>query len=307
MKIETMKRRPKIRITLLIAALLTAAFSFVIPNDAEDVKRELFWSRKTFARPVYDVLLLGDSRLYRGLSPEAMKPHLPGLKILNFGYSNGGLNPTMFEAAEEKLAENNKPKVIVLGISANTVTGYSADNQHYLQEVNRPREQLIERMYFHPLRQWFPSTSPRKLLQLFAENKDSSFYRHTYHKSGYVASEKFPIDTTEAIPLYTDDFRNYKVEEKFLEPLFRQVEEWSNEGITVVAFRPPVSQPMRELENTMGRFDEQHIKNEINRAGGYWIELNPSEYKTYDGSHLTIESARKLSVKVANSISELIQ
>ncbi|MFW5831780.1 MAG: hypothetical protein ACOCVA_05990, partial [Prolixibacteraceae bacterium] len=163
-----MNQSTKIRTTLLIAAIFTAAFSLVIPEDAEDVKRELFWSRKTFAPPVYDVVLLGDSRLYRGLSPDAMKPHLPDLKILNFGYSNGGLNPTMFEAAEEKLAENNKPKIIVLGISANTVTGYSADNQHFLQERNRPREQLIERLYLHTLRQWLPSTSPRKLVQVFA-------------------------------------------------------------------------------------------------------------------------------------------
>lgn len=302
-----MQKKSKIAITLLIAAALAATISAVLPVGSEDVKSEFFWSRKTFASPVYDVVLMGDSRVYRGLSPEAMKPHLPGLKILNFGYSNGGLNPVMFDAAERKLAENDNPKVIVLGISANTITAYSADNQQFLQELNRPREQLLERLYLNRLRQLFPSTSPLELLQLLVEKEDSSFYRHTYFRSGYVASEKFPIDTTEAIPLYTDDFTNYKVEDKFLEPLFRQVREWSNKGISVVAFRPPVSQPMRNLEDTLGEFDEGKLKNGIVQAGGHWIDLNPSNYKTYDGSHLMVESAQKLSVKVAKSINNVIQ
>ena len=296
----------KITGVLLLAAALAAMFAIALPVDSDDAASESFWSRKTFAPPVYDVILMGDSRVYRGLSPEAMKPYLPGVKILNFGYSNGGLNPVMFDAAERKLARNNKPKAIVLGISANTVTAYSADNQHFIQELTRPREQLLERLYLNRLKTLFPSTSPRKLLQHFLE-EDSSFYRHTYLKNGYVASEKYPVDTAEAISLYVDDFKNFKVEEKFLEPLFQQVAEWSNEGIAVLAFRPPISVPLRELEDTLGKFDEEKIRKGIIQGGGYWIDLNPSKYQTYDGSHLTIQSAEKLSAEIAQSISDLIQ
>ena len=44
----------------------------------------------------FDMILMGDSRVYRGLSPEAMKSVLSDYRIFNFGYSGGGLDPVMY-------------------------------------------------------------------------------------------------------------------------------------------------------------------------------------------------------------------
>ena len=301
-----MSIKPNIWITLAIAAVLVTALSFVLPKDSEKYLGELFWTRKTFAPAKYDVVLMGDSRLYRGLSPEIMESHLPGLKVLNFAYSNGGLNTAMFEAAEKKLSQNNKPKVIVLGISTNTITPYSAGNQQYIQELIRPREEVLERIYLNPLRYWFSATSPEELKQHFSNSEETAFYRNKYFMNGYVESEKFPVDTMEAIPSYIKDFTNYKVESKNLEVLFKQVEKWTKEGIVVVGFTFPVSQPMQMLEDTLGLFDEAAIKAGIEKASGHWIDFNPANYKTYDGSHLTIESAKQLSNTVGKEIEKLI-
>ena len=301
-----MAKKPNIWITLAIAATLVTVLSFVLPKDAEKYLGELFWTRKTFAPAKYNVVIMGDSRVYRGLSPEIMESHLPGLKVLNFAYSNGGLNQTMFVAAEKKLAQNNKPKVIVMGISANTISGYSAGNQQYVQELNRPREEIFERIYFNPLRYWFSATSPEKLKNHFSETKETAFYRNKYFMNGYVESEKFPADTMEAIPSYTKDFTNYKVTPENLGDLFKQVKKWTDSGITVVGFTPPVSQPMQMLEDTLGMFDEAVIKTGFEKASGYWIDIEPTQYKTYDGSHLNIESARKLSKEIGEEIQHLI-
>lgn len=290
---------------MAMAAVLVTALSFVFPKDSEKYPGELFWSRKTFAPARYDVVLMGDSRVYRALSPEIMESQLPGLKVLNFAYSNGGLNQVMFDAAEKKLARNNHPKIIVLGVTANSVTGYSAGNQQYIQELTRPREEVLERFYLNPVRYWFSSTSPEKLQQHFWGKADSAYYRNTYFMNGYVESEKYPADTTTAISSYIDDFKNYKVDSVHLQVLFDQVEKWTKEGFTVIGFVPPVSQPMRMLEDTLGLFDEAAIKAGFEKASGHWIEINPASYKTYDGSHLTIESARRLSGKMAATIKEL--
>jgi len=302
-----MERKPNIWITLAIAAVLVTALSFVLPKDSEKYLGELFWSRKTFAPAKYNVVIMGDSRVYRGLSPEIMETHLSGLKVLNFAYSNGGLNSTMFDAAEKKLAKKDKPKVIILGISANTISGYSAGNQQYMQELNRPREEVLERIYLNPLRYWFSATSPEKLKQHFSQTDEPSYYRNKYFMNGYVESEKFPVDTMEAIPSYTKDFTNYKVEPKNMEVLFEQVKKWTNAGIIVVGFTPPVSHPMQILEDTLGLFDEEAIKAGFKKASGHWIELNPANYKTYDGSHLNIESAQRLSHKVGEEIEKLVE
>jgi len=300
-----MERKPNIWITVAVAATLVTVLSFVLPKDAEKYLGELFWTRKTFAPAKYNVVLMGDSRVYRGVSPEIIESHLTGLKVLNFAYSNGGLNPTMFDAAEKKLVQNDKPKMIVLGISANTITDYSAANQQYQQELNRPREEIFERIYFNPLRYWVSATSPEKLKNHFSERKETAFYRNEYFMNGYVESEKFPIDTMEAIASYTKDFINHKVTSENLKDLFNQVKKWSDSGIIVVGFVPPVSQPMQMLEDTLGLFDEVAIKAGFENASGHWIDLNPANYKTYDGSHLTIESARELSDRIGVFLKQL--
>ncbi len=302
-----MAKKPNIWITLAIAATLVTALSFVLPKDAEKYLGELFWTRKTFAPAKYNVVIMGDSRVYRGLSPEIMESHLPGLKVLNFAFSNGGLNQTMFVAAEKKLAQNDKPKVIVMGISANAISGYSAVNQQYVQELNRPREEIFERIYFNPLRYWFSATSPEKLKNHFSETKETAFYRNKYFMNGYVESEKFSADTMEAIPSYTKDFTNYKVTPENLSDLFKQVKKWTDSGIIVAGFVPPVSQPMQMLEDTLGLFDETAIKTGFEKSDGHWINLEPTRYKTYDGSHLTIESAQELSNEIGEMVEKLVK
>lgn len=291
---------------MAMAAVLVTALSFVFPKDAEKYLGELFWTRKTFAPAKYNMILMGDSRVYRALSPEIIETKLPGLKVLNFAYSNGGLNQVMFDAAEKKLASNSQPKIIVLGVTANSVTGYSAGNQQYIQELTRPREEVLERFYLNPVRYWFSSTSPEKLKQHFSAKADSAYYLNTYFMNGYVESEKYPADTTAAISSYIDDFKNYKVDSAHLNVLYKQVRKWSESGITVVGFVPPVSQSMRILEDTLGLFNEAAIKAGFEKASGHWFDINPGSYETYDGSHLTIESARRLSGKMAASIEELI-
>jgi hypothetical protein len=51
----------------------------------------------------------------------------------------------------------------------------------------------------------------------------------------------------------------------------------------------------------------REIKAGFEKAGGYWMELNPARYKTYDGSHLTIESARQLSDEMGGFIKDRIE
>ncbi len=302
-----MKRIPNISITIILALLLATALSFVMPKNKEKYLGDMFWTKKTFAPSKYNVILMGDSRVYRGLSPEAMEEKLSGLKVLNFGFSNGGLNNGMFKAAEEKLIKSEQSKVIILGISPNTITGYTKNNQKYLQELTRPKEEVLERLYLNPLLYWFSSTTPEQLKQHLLSEKLSSYYISEYQMNGYVESEKFPIDTMEAIPSYIKDFNNYKVEGKHLNELFNQTKRWDKKGIIVIGYRPPVSQPMRELENNLGLYNEKSIQQGIENAGGYWLDLNPTNFKTYDGSHLDKPSAIQLSDKIAMEIKKIIQ
>ena len=301
-----MKKVPNIWLTILLALIAASGLSLLLPKDSELYLSQRFWITKTFAPARYNVIVMGDSRVYRGVSPAIMEKELKEFKVLNFAYSNGGLNPEMFSAAENKLNETSRFKVIVLGISANTVTGYSRDNRQYLQELSRTREQRFEAIYLNSVKYWFSPTLPEKLLDELKNKQTDAFYTNKYFMNGYVASIKFPIDTTEAILSYQKDFNQYKVENKYLDELYFQVKRWTNQNIIVFGFRPPVSLPMRQLEDSLGRYNEEQIRTEFEKAGGHWIDLNPNLYKTYDGSHVTIESARKLSIKIASEIEKLV-
>ena len=285
---------------------MVSALSFVMPKNKEKYLGDMFWSRKTFAANKYNVILMGDSRVYRGLSPEIMEKQLTKLKILNFGYSNGGLNPTMFKVASEKLNPKSKVKVMVLGVTANAITGFTKNNDQYMREFTRPREEVLERLYLNPILYWFSATNPEQLKESFKPKNTTSYYLSEYHMNGYVESDKFPADTTEAIASYTDDFTNYKVNKEALSILANEVKEWTAKGITIIAYRPPVSEPMRELEDSLGHYNETLIKQKIEQEGGYWIPVNPNEYKTYDGSHLDKPSAERFSIDLARQIENIL-
>ncbi|HOO83534.1 MAG TPA: hypothetical protein PLS94_03140 [Prolixibacteraceae bacterium] len=301
-----MKGKANISITLELAAILCALLSFVLPKNDEKYLSEYFWSRKTLSKQKYNMVIMGDSRVYRGVSPQIMQKHLPQLKILNFGYSNGGLNPTMFNAAEQKLATTSSSKIIVMGITANSISAYTEKNLQYTQELTRPREEVIERLYFSPIKYWFSPVTPQILKTWLFEPPPVSYYINEYHLNGYVRSEKFPVDTMEAIPSYVKDFTNYKVDGEKLEALYKQVSEWNKKGIVVVGFRPPISYPMCMLEDTMGLYNEAEIEANMNKAGAHWLKLDCTRFKTYDGSHLDEYSAVQLSDTLAKYVQYLL-
>ena len=301
-----MKKLPNIWFAIFFATLISVGLSFVLPKNEEQFLSRRFWVEKTFAPARYDVVIMGDSRVYRGVSPAIMEAKLKPLKVLNFGYSNGGLNPEMFNAAENKLNGNNHQKVIVLGISANTITGYSQDNKQYRQELHRSWEERFEAMYLNTMKYWFSPVTPEQLKDSLMHHKEKSYYRNHYFMTGYVASEKFPVDTMEAIASYQKDFSRFKVENRYLDELYSQVKNWYERGIIVIGFRPPIPVPMRELERVEGNYNERQLSDDFERAGGIWLVLNPGLYNTYDGSHLTIESAQKLSARLADEIGHLL-
>jgi hypothetical protein len=301
-----MKHYQNIPLTLAIAALLVGALSFVMPKNKEKYLADRFWAQKTFAQPRYDVVIIGDSRVYRGVMPSVMEELLPGMKVLNFGYSNGGLNPVMFAAAEKKFSEKSKSKVMVVGVSANCLTAYTLTNEQYLREKNRPREEVFERLYFNTILYRFSATTPEALKEKLLQKPASSYYFNDYQTDGYVQSTKFPVDTMEAIPSYIDDYTNFQVSETYINQLSAQVSDWNNRGITVIGYRPPTTFPMRALEDTMGLFNEELIKAKFTEAGGHWLDLNQTRYTTYDGSHLDKESAMKLSEELAREINYLL-
>ena len=50
------------------------------------LESDLFWNEKRYGKQQYDVLLMGDSRTYMGVSPEILREYIPNMDIYNFGF-----------------------------------------------------------------------------------------------------------------------------------------------------------------------------------------------------------------------------
>jgi len=297
----------KIGFSLILALLFSVVLGFLFPKNPEKYLRSQFFLKKTFAPAKYNLVVAGDSRVYRGIAPMAMEEILGDWKVLNMGYSNGGLNPLMFQLAESKLTSAQGPKAILLGITAFTLTPESLENKHYLENRFMKKEERLELMYLGKLLNWFTPVSPEKVKELLKGTKPDKTYLNEYNEQGWVASNKFPADTLEAFESYRNSFVFQKVTPDIIEDIMNQVAVWSRKGITVFAFRPPVPKAMIDLADTLAGYNESEIRSKLKLAGGQWIEIDPTQYKTYDGSHLDPESAVALSKFLANEIKQTLQ
>jgi hypothetical protein len=296
--------RERLFIALLVSAGLICSVGFAQPDDNKDeYKAKWFWSWKTNTKRKYDIVVLGDSRIYRGISPVAMQELIPSAKILNFGYSSGSFSPRMLYEAEKRLNRYGM-RIIILGVSPHTLTPRAARDEHFLQEKNRNKSEIIGNLYFSPLLKFFRPTTPVKIIKGFHKPSiiSNATYYQEYSQDGWVASWKYPEDPQEALIPYLRDFTNNMVSSALIANLIRQTGDWAARGIKVYAFRPPTSNEMVELERGHSGFDEGDFVSKFSRAGGIWISIPLEGYHSYDGSHLDKMSAVALSRTIAEVI-----
>jgi hypothetical protein len=266
------------------------------------VQKDKFWAEKVHSKKKYQVIIAGDSRVYRGVDPKSLSEQIGGLSALNFGFSSGGFNDVMFSEITSKLLNESSRKIVVLGITPYSVTPKAQENEHFVQEKMRNPREVLARRYVNPALSFFEPIQP---MAFFQDTDTISGYHETFKKDGWVASYKLPLNPEGALEPYKKNFEGNRVEQEVLKNLYRQIMAWRDAGIIVYAFRVPSTYAMETLENSLSGFDEEDIRKGVKAAGGHWIEiLNKQQYDSYDGSHLTESSAMALSRYLGKHISD---
>jgi hypothetical protein len=103
---------------------------------------------------------------------------------------------------------------------------------------------------------------------------------------------------------YKDFFSKTQVSTDLVKGVIDQTRQWTNQGIRVIAFRPPSTFEMVDLENKISGFDERSFVQQFTQAGGIWLDIPIEPYHSYDGSHLVKASAIQLSIDLANRLRE---
>jgi hypothetical protein len=243
-------------IPLLLAALLAVPFSLLRDEmDTEEIRKDRYWVAKSHSTRHYPVLIGGDSRVFRGISPDHFQEEF-GYEAFNYAYWSNGLGRIYLQGLEEKVEMDADQKLIVLGISPHSLTPRAAKCEHYLYETGRSKEQVIQHLYLSRLQEIFAPYSALELIRKLTGKAGPSNYRIIYHPNGWVESWWLVPDTTYSTQFYEEIFTGNRVSEEVVEDLLEYVERWTAMGIRVAGFRPPTSHAIRQLELLKGGFDE---------------------------------------------------
>lgn len=282
---------------------------FLPKQPASSMAGDWFWSNKVRPGRLFEVVAIGDSRIYRGFSPDDFAAtYAPDrtVSVFNFGFSSAGLDTAFLRAAAKLVDTIAKQPVILLGITTSSLADENASNKHFEQEEQRSAVGIWQRKHINPQLTFFDPTSPNTLRNYWQGTRQGYYQYH--YDNGWVASDKEPHNLWESYEHVKRTYPNVEFSLGLRLRLLQQIATWQAQGIQVVAFRPPAAPHLEQVEMLPEYYPEAAIKAQIQAVGGIWIDLpNTEQYLTYDGNHLIEASARQWSADIGKALRQALQ
>jgi len=282
-------------LSLLITPIMVYLLGLFLPKlPYSQMSMDAFWANKIENPKKYDIIFIGDSRIYRGINPSIVS-EITKARVLNYGFSAAGLDSILINEGIKHLNPNGK-KILVFGISPSAFTNVAIKNEHFhsLKKINNKDVWIRKNLY--PQLTYFDAFSLAEIKKHL--NKEA--YSQVCKADGFIESNKSPSDSTAAISAYEDYFKHNAINELQQQKFISLLQILQTKGIKCYAFRVPTALPMTVLENSI--FDNQLFKLKINQTGAHWMAIPQNGFESYDGSHLSGASANKLSQIVGDSI-----
>lgn len=295
----------KIAFSVSLSLLAVVLFGLYRPKlKLSSFADDKFWLDKVFTNEYFNVVLGGDSRVYRGVNPVNLAIGLgdSSLKILNYGISSAGFSQEMLNDITQKMAVNQEKKMIVLGISPYTLTPQACINWqlHYLKK-HQKEDVFLKKNIIPKYFSLFEPIAITKLFKVIAKAEEEGYDQ--VHDYGWKSAHDYVMQPTYSLALYKKNFLHNTVNPKVIDTLQSQIQKWTKAGITVFAYRPPTTREMEVLENIEGGFDEALTRKKIETAGAVWLDIpDRFGYQSYDGSHLSAEEANRFSLELGKVI-----
>ena len=292
-------------IALVTMATLSITWGLARNNDVTGVNPYKFWVEKTQWQNIANVVIAGDSRTYRGVSPAILESYLSDLKALNYGFASAGYSEDYLNAIENVLSDTDKQKIIILCITPHSLTSSAASDNEFIEYYQKSDKDKFLLKTFGSFYGFFkPMTFERgQVTNLLNSGLKKTHYYEDYKINGWVASSKKPENPNEALEIYSRVFKKSgAVSTEIINGLIKRVEKWHEVGISVYGLRLPTSSEMVYLENKLTHFNEKNFIDKFENAGGIWLTLTQNKYHSYDGSHLRVDAAIQLSEDIARCI-----
>ncbi len=295
---------------LLGAVAIITLISFITTeyrNRAylDEVLIEEFWNRKTHGLKKYDFVIIGDSRVYRGVDPQIISSLNPPLRGINLGYSSAGFSPILFQHAEKKLDPRGE-KIILIGLTPHAFTQEAAGNAHLKQFLSKPLGEVVSSAYINGAFTVFAPLDWRKLLKRESSG-DSNYIENYRTDAGFVGSDYRSREPLTALSSYREIYKKYKADPRIEEAFIRQIQEWKSLGFQVLVFDIPTHKSLADLEIQVSGHRFSWVRQQLNQLGIAVIRADSQDYVSYDGSHLALESAERFSEHLGIQLRQALQ
>ncbi len=279
-------------------------------SSLRGLPKDLFYVEKVSWRNCADVVIGGDSRAQAGVSPVEVERVLSGPRVRNFGFGGLGYSEQYLAAVEDVLAPDAARKTILLGICpSNFTTGYVHQNGFTEYSGRSTNEKWIIR-HFSRLLDFCQPVRLGEFLRIVSGTRRPRREIQTFEKHGWFATEGAKTDFTAELKKHENFYKgtaNGPAQTQYIELLLEKVKTWRARKIEVYGFRPPVCEEIWETENRDSGMDWDDFVKKFVNAGGVWLNVDRRAYATFDGSHLTRESAIELSFDLATAIRTRVQ
>lgn len=293
-------RRERTLQTLLLAGVIITTLAMMRPEHISPRIPDAFWIKKLEWRHQADTVLAGDSRVYMGLSPQAMNAIWPAPRIVNFGFSGVGYTRDFLDAVEKVLDPESRHPVIVLGITPQSLAPAAQRMNGFRYYSDYSRQDRFLAVHLEGLYHWLrPGTLGEATRLLLGRHLHVD---QRWYEDGWVSLDQ-DVDNPN---LWATAFRNLfidnQVDSKVVDRVLDAVAKWARQGISVYGFRPPTPMATVSLENNTSGFRQVAFVHAFEQAGGVWLEFDPTAWHSYDGSHLERSAALHFSRVLAQRL-----
>ncbi len=280
---------------IVCVGTLVAGFAFMNHDSLNEYHDRRFWFNKMNAE-ASDLLILGDSRMYRGFDSG---------RGLNFAFSSNSYTKDYLEFALSKVKENG---TVILGITPQSLTDYNLDD-HFRLMRDQSRNVFSESLHL------LETLIPRSNLFTFmsGEKLPWKYYpqdaRVIYHTNGWMETLMNRPTSSMGKESYAEAFKSHAFNPQYTENISNFILEVRKlKHARVYLVYPPTSQEVYELENTFA-VSKMNVFEEIRKleasTGATFVDVPQYHVMdTFDGDHLDSEHARRYTKAVMDSISQ---
>ena len=293
-------------LVLLCSVTVVVSFAMVRPKPTSFSNPSWYWQAKVEWKKCANIVLAGNSRTYRGLSPVEFEKVLGG-KAVNAGFSSGRYSEeycdylaTLFED------DQSTHKILVAGICHGAICNLDIKNSGFLDALKKSKESTLTAEQQKQTDKY--DIAFGSLIKI--NYVDNNNYIQEFFANGWVSSDYRKRDVNYSLLSYKKAYNQgdkYLCSEQEIEIVISSFNKLSSKGIQVFCLWLPTSPQMTKLENIESGMKANEIEYIFKERGIKWISFPDTDYISYDGSHLETKSATRLSFNTAVEIKNHIK